>query len=145
MTVGPFANGWRGATYPTKKQEFDYQQRIQREIAEREERRRRYNYTAMRDTQLYPQPIPKVHVHLPERRIVSTTLWCEKNGWQNGHSFSSKDPEKEVVTRKVKTGKTDDYDDPIYKIEEFDICGPCSKQSGLFQSNPTAIEGTTQE
>lgn len=74
-------------------------------------------------------PKPKV-VH---RMISSQVLWCEYGGWENGHDFSSKDPNKERIVRSKDLGKTDQYGQKIIEDEEFYLCG--KHANGLFRGD----------
>lgn len=66
--------------------------------------------------------------------IQSQVLWCEYGGWENGHDFSSKDPNKERIVRSKETDRTDSYGAKITEDEEFYICG--RHANGLFRQDP---------
>jgi len=89
-----------------------------------------------------PEPEPK-----PAKRVImilSQVHWCEANGVEDGHAFSSKDPNKERIVRSKETDKLDPYGAKITEDEEYYLCGEHSK--GLFRRNaetsPKPITGT---
>jgi len=65
--------------------------------------------------------------------------WCEADGWENGHAFSTKDPEAEKIMRQHIQTKLRGYaPGPVYQDEQvvdeyYWICGPHKKEYGLFQ------------
>jgi hypothetical protein len=78
--------------------------------------------------------------------INSTVHWCEYGGSENGHPFSSKDPNKERIVRSKDTGKTDQYGNQVVEDEEFYLCG--KHANGLFrgdtQDTAKEIPGTVE-
>lgn len=65
--------------------------------------------------------------------IPSVVHWCEAGGTENGHAFSSKDPDKERIVRSKETTKVDSYGNTIVEDEEFYLCG--RHANGLFRGD----------
>lgn len=72
--------------------------------------------------------------------ILSQVLWCEYGGWQKGHPFSSKDPDKERIVRSKETDRTDQYGAKITEDVEHYLCG--QHANGLFRDD---TKTTTRE
>jgi hypothetical protein len=73
------------------------------------------------------------------------SLWCEFGGWENGHSFSSKDPDYQVMkqTRMVDVPTGNSFGRPTYqKREEIEdqivICGKHIQEMTRAFHPPTA-------
>jgi hypothetical protein len=94
-------------------------------------------------------PLTKVAINASygKQKVVkrmSGVLWCEAQGWANGHAFSDKDPEVQTFTRalKVPVSRGNSYGRPVIQEEtrveeEFHICGPHAREQGLFQPEDT--------
>lgn len=75
-----------------------------------------------------------------ERKVIEGSVqWCEADGWENGHAFSTKDKEAERIVRQHTETKLRGYaPGPVYQDEEtvdevYWICGAHKKEYGLFQ------------
>lgn len=93
-----------------------------------------YDYYRERERMFYRANRLPVEKPKPKRVTIvidSTVLWCEAGGWRNGHSFSSKDPDKDRIVRSRETDKVDPYGAKITEDEVFYLCG--EHGNGLFR------------
>ena len=101
-----------------------------------------------RPQQVYGNPNAHIQQERQPQMMDNDTpiaLWCEFGGWQNGHPFSSKDDEYQIMrqTRKVDKLTGNSYGKPTYQEREevtdtIVICGRHIEQmTRSFQSPPT--------